>query len=56
MLRSRASRREGSGSAHLVEHIGSAAAGGDPEDEALLVDTLAAADSLDDLDLTILDD
>jgi len=41
MLRSRASRREDSSSAHLADHVESAAS--DPEDEALLVDTVGSA-------------
>ncbi len=41
MLRSRASRREDSGRAHLADNIESTAR--DPEDEALLVDTVGSA-------------
>ncbi len=43
MLRSRASRREDSASAGPAEHIEPPGAGGGPEDEALLVDTVGSA-------------
>ena len=43
MLRSRASRREDSASADRADHLEGASAGGDPEDEALLVDTVGSA-------------
>jgi RNA polymerase sigma factor (sigma-70 family) len=43
MLRSRASRREDSGRANLADAIDGAASVGDPEAEALLVDTVGSA-------------
>ena len=43
MLRSRASRREEPAGANLPDHVASAAAGNDPEHEALLADTVGAA-------------
>src|SRR6266513_1961734 len=43
MLRSRASRREEPGGAHLDHVIGSRGSGGDPEYEALLADALGPA-------------
>jgi RNA polymerase sigma factor (sigma-70 family) len=43
MLRARASRREEPAGADLQERVESRAAGGDPEDEALLADTVGSA-------------
>jgi RNA polymerase sigma factor (sigma-70 family) len=43
MLRSRASRREASAGADVADHVESSGVGSDPEDEALLVDTVGSA-------------
>jgi len=43
MLRSRASRREEPAGSDLLEHLESRTVGGDPQDEALLADTVGSA-------------
>ncbi|HYU39094.1 MAG TPA: sigma-70 family RNA polymerase sigma factor [Acidimicrobiia bacterium] len=43
MLRSRASRREDPAGSDLLEHLESRTVGGDPQDEALLADTVGSA-------------